>query len=498
MSRIRILPPTDHGRLDIVTSRGAYTSLGYRAAAVATREGRAYGSGSADLFLEYDRARLIAQSRAFYRDNAIYRGIIDRAVSYIIGRGFGLRVMTADAQAGQRIEAAWRRMHRQSDIRDLVTGADADARVCREAMLCGDTGAIKRDGGRLQYIEAEQITDGRSGSTGIRMDDDGRPVTYAVCPYSDKGRLTKSKSKPIPAEDFLFIVTPGRPSQTRGEPVLQSSFAMLHRINDICDSEAIAWQMLSRLALSVTREMGEQKGWNESTTDPNKAAEDKPGDIAARLMELAYANIYHGQPGDQVKGIERNIPGENFTDSLRTFLRLLGLPIGMPLELILLDWSQANYSQSRAVLEQAYQTFLVWQERIQQRYYQPLFEWRRAALLKAAGVAAGTELTTEWILPTFPWIDQLKEAQAHGIKLDRTMTTHAHVLKELNLDREEVVDACQAEVVDAIERSKSIKAEHGVDVPWQMFCGRQSPKAESPAGLRNQAADEAKKETDDA
>jgi capsid protein len=479
------------GKVIVEGGHGKYTSLGYRSAAVATREGRSYSEGSADMHLEYDRPKLIGQSRAFYRDNAIYRGIIDRAVSYIVGQGFGLRVLIDDPEAGQKLERAWSRMHKTSDIRGLVTGADADAMVCREAMICGDTGAIKRDRGLLQYVEAEQITTGRYGSTGISMDADGKPTAYHVCPYSPTGRLSTSKGKPIPASDFLFFTTPGRPSQTRGEPALQASFPMVHRINDVCDSEAIAWQMLSRIVLSVTRELGEQKAWNESTPDPNKSATDNPGDIAARLMELDYAIIYHGRPGDEVKGIERNIPGENFTQSLRTFLRLLGLPIGMPLELILLDWSQANYSQSRAVLEQAYQTFCAWQERLKERYYQPLFDWRLPALLKAAGVAVDKEsIVTEWITPTFPWIDQLKEAQAHAVKIERCLTTHAHVLKELNLDRETVVTARAAEIVDAIKRAQQIKAEHGVDVPWQLFCGLEVPKAAVPA-------DPTRKETSD-
>jgi capsid protein len=260
---------------------------------------------------------------------------------------------------------------------------------------------------------------------------------------------------------------------------------MLHRINDVCDSEAVAWQMLSRLAISVTREKGDQQGHAESIADPNKPNAAAEGDVAARLIELDYALIFNARTGDKVEGIARNIPGENFTESLRTFLRLLGLPIGMPLELILLDWSQANYSQSRAVLEQAYQTFCDWQDAMEDYHFQPLFEWQLPALLKEARVKIGDEpIAAEWIRPSFPWIDQLKEAQAHGVKLVRCMTTHAHVLKELNLDREDVVAARQREIVDAIGRAKQIKDETGVDVPWQLFCGLQVPKAETAGGIK--------------
>jgi capsid protein len=478
--RAPIRSPEAPNRLEVTGEHGKYTALGYRSARVATREGRVYSDGSGDLHLEYDRKSLINQSRAFYRDNAIYRGIINRAVSYISGSGFRLRVLGPDVAANQALEAAWRNWYRRPDVRGILSGSKSSQMVCREAMVCGDTGCLKTDQGLVQYVEAEQITDGRNG-TGIRCDEYGKPVAFGVCPYSAQGRLAVSKIKPQAAADFLFITDPSRPSQTRAEPVLQSAFAMLHRINDVCDSEAFAWQMLSRLALSVTREKGDEKAWGESVPDPSKAAPDTSGDIAARLMALDYAIIYHGVPGDKVEGIARNIPGENFTDSLRTFLRLLGLPIGMPLELILLDWSQANYSQSRAVLEQAYQTFCDWQQLLEDSYYQPLWSWKLPAIRAAAGVSESEEpIAVEWIKPSFPWIDQLKEAQAQAVKLDRCLTTHGHVCKELNLDREEVVLARMAEVTDAILRARQIETATGTAVPWQIFAGLEIPKPAAP------------------
>ncbi|MEN6336091.1 MAG: hypothetical protein ABFE01_17700, partial [Phycisphaerales bacterium] len=155
----------------------------------------------------------------------------------------------------------------------------------------------------------------------------------------------------------------------------------------------------------------------------------------------------------------------------------------------MLDWSMANYSQSRAILEQAYQTFCEGQDGAEDHQYQPMVEWWLPVLLKDAGVKAPKdEIVVEWIRPSFPWIDQLKEAQAHGVKIDRCLTTHAHVLKELNLDREEVVAAVEQEVLDAIEVAENIKTKTGKEVDWRMFCGREPAKAETPAGIRDKTS----------
>ncbi len=475
-------------RLEFEQHRGVYTALGYRSVAVAAKEGRSYPSGSGDYLIEYDRPDLLRQSRHFYRNNAIYNGIVNRAVSYIISRGFGLRVL--NTSNNEAVERVWRQWYKTAEVRGLLKGNRLAAAICREAILCGDVGQIKLGGQdqKIQLVESEQIAKGTASGIGIDLDSVGRPTKYHVCPYGKSGQLTVSKSRPYEPRDFLFLSAPDRPSQTRGVPVLQPAFPMIHRINDVCDSEAAAWQLLSRLAIAVTRETGPERAYAESIADPNKPNAAAEGDVTARVTELDYAVIFNAKPGEKAEGIARNIPGENFTDSLRTFLRLLGLPIGMPLELILLDWSQANYSQSRAVMEQAYQAFCDWQDIIEDDHYQPLLDWRLPALLKKAGVKEPEGgVIVEWTRPSWPWIDQLKEAQARGVKMDRGFMLHADVLKELGRDREQVVLGREREIRDAIDRAAKIKADKGVDVPWQLFCGLSAPKAETSAGLRDDA-----------
>jgi capsid protein len=258
-----------------------------------------------------------------------------------------------------------------------------------------------------------------------------------------------------------------RLSAIRGVPVCQSAFPMLHRINDVCDSEAIAWQLLARLALSVTRQEGPKHATAESVNDPNKSE----NALAARLTEMDYALIYHGNPGDEIRGIERNIPAQNFSESLRMFLRLLGLPLGLPLEFVLLDWTQSNYSQSRAVMEQAYQIFQDWQDMLEGFFFTPLLQWKLSHWLESGLVRTTNNVTWEWIKPTFPWIDQVKEAEAYGKKLYRCLVSQTAVCKSLNTDRDDVVTLREREIEDAIERSARLEAKHGVIVPWQHFAG---------------------------
>lgn len=461
---------------------GYYGSLGYRSARVAASEGRGYTSYPGTAHDERDRARLIAQSRDFMRNNAIYKGMIERMVSYIVGNGFELQVTSKSKTVVEKTERLWKDWFAMPEVRNLLSGAEVSRMIIRELFVAGDTLALKTDKSLIQLFESEQIDGPKSQyPNGIKKDKFGRPTFFHLCPWKSHG-LDLRGGKSVNAKDVLFLSNPERPSGVRGVPACQSSFAMLHRVNDICDSEAIAWQLLSRLAVAIERENGPLLGHTESKTDPNKSATELEGDLATRMTELGYALIFNANPGEKVTGIERNIPGKNFTESIRMFLRLLGLPIGCPLELILLDWTQSNYSQSRAVLEQAYENFVGWQRKLIAFFFAPLFKWRLDAWRSDGLVAKSANLEAGWITPTFPWIDQLKEAQAQAAKVDRGFTTHSQVCKSLRTDRAEVVEQREKEVRDAIERVQKIKADTEIDVPWQIFAGLEPPGAAKKAG----------------
>jgi len=487
-------------RIDDVR-RGTYTALGYRSARVASEEGRAYSAGSGAAHAEYDRAKLINQSRSFIRDNAIYKGMIERAVNYIIGNGFTLQMGSKSKKYNEKAESLWRQAHRRPEKRQLLTGRKVDRMVCREPLVCGDTGVIKVRGGLIQLIEAEQIAGKRSEAPdGVKKDQYGKPMEFYVSAYNNRGRLQTNAPTAYSPVDFLFITDPDRPSATRGVPPCQSVFPMLHRINDVCDSEAIAWQLLAHMAIAITREEGPEKAWGESKADPNKEGTDTSGELTTRLTELDYALVFHARPGETVSGIDRNIPGRNFSESLRIFLRLLGLPLGLPLELILLDWTKSNYSQSRAVLEQAYQSFIGWQQSLDDEYYRPLLEWRINLWQKAGLIEKRSDGKKHgWIKPTFPWIDQLKEVQAYSAKVERGFSTHTQVCKSLNADREDIVTVRDAEIRDAIKRTQKIETDTGVKVPWQIFCGLEASVAPKKSKDKEDAGadeDDRKKEDD--
>jgi capsid protein len=463
-------------RVKVTHAQGVYTAMGYRSARSGADDIDSTPGYGGDAHLQCDRPKSIEQSRFFYRNNAIYQGIIKRASGYIIGHDFTLQMTTKDPEYNRKVQGLWWDEWRKPEIRNLLSGRKTARMICNEVLLCGDTGLVKTNVDRkVQLVEAEQITRDRYGNDGIEKDQYGRPTKYHVCSYNASGNLDGRTRREIAPESFIFITDPDRPSATRGMPACQASFPMLHRINDVCDSEAISWQLLSRLAASVHRQGGSTLAAMEGRKKKKTIGGEEQ---TTYLTDLGYALMFHCEPGEEIKGIERNIPGKDFSASVRMFLRLLGLPLGMPLELVLLDWTQSNYSQTRAVLWQAYyQNFKDWQDLIGDSGYDELLTWKIDAWERKRWIRKPKEDPYEhnWIKPTFPWLDQLKEAQAYALRMDRTFGTHGMVLKSLDMDPDEVLQEREQEIRKAIDRVAKIKADTGVDVPWQLFAGLQSP-----------------------
>ena len=458
--------------------RGAYTQFGYKSVRTLGRDGVSAQAGTGELHAERDLRRLINASRMFYRDNSIYQGLIGSAVRNVIGRGWTLRATTDDSDWNTKAEALWRRFWKRPGVRNTLSGRRIERMVCREQLICGHTGVALTDvrGGALQLFEAEQFrhpSRRRSDRSPIEVDGYGSPSRYWLAPWTGT-RVDPTKARAYTPETFLFVSDPERPSGMRSVPPAQASFPMLHRINDVCDSEAVAYQMLSRIALSITRETGGPLPGEGNAEDPTKTATD--GDLATQLTELDYALIFHGKKGEKVEGVDRNVPGKNFSETLRMFLRLMGLPLGLPLEVILLDWTKSNYSQSRAVLEQAFLAFMEIQDLLEDLFYTPVYEWwLQWALSRGELKPRADQALHAWRRPTFPWLDKLKEAQAYGEKVDRGFCSFTSVVTSLNDDPDRVRNEIKRETIEAIKAAQEIKEETGVEVPWEPFAGKKAP-----------------------
>lgn len=475
---------------------GVYTALGYRSADLERKSSRPAGGGSGDYHARYDRELLGKIAARFDRDNGIYEGILGRFCDSITGpEGFTLDPATGNKRLDARIRSDWARFGEKPEVRRSFDWLECQRLTLRSIANDGDIAALITDRRQFEFVEAPRIATptgqakkkaasdrGNTIDQGVELDALGGPVAYYVGKWTPDGARISQALRRIPEESVVFAANRKRFSQTRGIPILTSTFAMIHRINDVNDSEAIAWQNLAKFAIGITRENGAEQAYSESSAAPelDSRTSSDPELVAKRVVEIAEGIIFHGKPGERIEPIARSLPGQQFPESVRMFLRLIGLPIGLPLEVILLDYSKTNYTASRAALEQAFRMFVAWQRWLKRKIYSPLYvawlEWQIAA-----GVYPNRPSTFihSWLAPEFPWVDHLKEAQAWGQRLDRGLATQSMALRSINMDHDDWLDTREKEVEAAIERAQRLEKQHGVTVPWQVFAGLPTSKSDS-------------------
>lgn len=460
---------------------GKYTQLGYKAATYARSNGVAPAQNvSADADIRYDGPTLRAESRRMFNDNGLYASVINRLTDNVIGGGFSLQARTSDEDVNDTLESLWEDFTESPEITDKFDWYEVERLVLQHILIDGDVGLLKTNAGLLQIIEANRIFNAQAGvnttgnhiENGIEVDSLGKLINFYVSDYVGYG-TSVSPGKPYSASDMIFIANRDRASQTRGVPKLVSVMPIMHMIMDILTSEAISWQTISKFAMAIKRMNGPEQAYQESdvNTDSTSAS-----DLPARVQQFDFATIVNLQPGEDIESIKREIPSMTFEQSILVFIRLLGLPVGLPLELTMLNYQGLNYSSARASLNQAYKAFNCIQRGLKNKLHKKVYKWKVQEWVTKGLVPNLPDIFNHnWTTPSFPFVDPLKETESFTKQIDTGISSLTEVLSSLNKDPDAVIAQRELEVTKAIELAQKIKEATGVEVPWQIFAGVTTP-----------------------
>lgn len=468
-------------------------ATGYRAAEVLRESGRPLPlGGTADRHLRLDRYVLAREALQLDRNNPLYKALLERALDAILGRdGFSLQVRTEDPKLNAQIEECWRQFAEEPEVRGLFSWHECERLALRAILNCGDVGVARTSERKIRYVEWEQITTTAGGDTsiqpvpgggridqGVELDQLDRPVAYHVARYNTFGQIQPGTSERIPATDFLLPGHRERFTQTRGVPALAHVMALVHRLNDILDSEAIAWQQIARFAVAFNFPGSTLAGIDLTTADTDDV--DQPPDLTNRYVETEQGTFFFGEPGESVNGIKRDIPAAQFPASVQQFLMLMGMAVGIPYSVLSLDYSKTTYTSSRAELEQAFRMFIRRQRELIRGHHAPIVRWWLQWMMDAGEIEA-REYPFAWTAPEFPWIDQLSEAQAWGIRIDRGLATQREALASVGTDLEDWRAARLDEIRWAREKAGELSAEQPDQPPvdWRYLAGLQVSQTQS-------------------
>ena len=345
----------------------------------------------------------------------------------------------------------------------------------RSFLRDGDVATVKLGNGLLQTVEGDLIASPNASQLsnrmvdGVELDAAGRPVRFWLIDESsmetrnNAGRAALQGTIAKDAQDVLFLARRKRLGQTRGEPAFAQSAWLFDQIDGHIEAVVTAARMAACFGVLVRR----PGGFAGVPTSPSSDST-----IERKDFRLEPGMVKQLEADEEVTTLSPAQPTQNFPDFLATIGRLLGLPFGLPLELVFLDFSKTNYSSARASLLQAYRKFRVDQFRFIAHWLAPIYRWKVAEWI-ADGKLDPLEdaLTHTWIPPGWQWIDPKAEADGHALALDLGLTTVAEIVEATGRDSAELFAA----------RSREIKAMREAGLPDVRSVGTRDPIPPKPA-----------------
>jgi len=464
--------------------KGEYGLFGHKVTNLANEQGTGSSPSTGDYQSRYERPTLVNLMRKMMDENIFVSSMADRLCTNLMGaNGFSLQARTGDPEINALIEKEiWPRFTSRPEYRDMFNWTECQYGVCQDAMFVGDIGAIKLRNGQLQMTESEWINspnqeqirklNGLRVEQGVAMTNGGKLRGFFVTPPDTFGQPSPVNAKYVKSKDFIYVNAPvQRFSRTRPLPPFIQCMSSVWRLDDILDSEAYAWELLSKYAIIINKDNATEDGY--ALSDERTDISDNDSYITDRATEIDGGTLFWGNKGETVSGVNRNLPGKDFPGSLRAFVQMFSMRLGLPLEILMLDWSKTNFSSGKAALSQASTMIRRYQAHIIDKFHKRVYEWVISRAIAEGYLEETPDIYThEWFPPVMPWINPKDEAEGYGIMVDRGIVNYNDVLKMNGKDIDTENDTREKIIREAIDRSKKIEEDTGVSVPYQSFTGQ--------------------------
>lgn len=446
---------------------------------------------------EADYLRMLELARDFDRNDSIVGQTVQRAIDNILQDGFALDPDTGDSGLDAELKARWNEWAEDEDACDVAgerTFWDIEETCLRSAFVDGDICVLpNRDTGGLELVEAHRLRTPRNTKRnvvhGILLDERRRRLEYwftkeDLDPHRALARVSDTKAYPVRDEDghrqVFHIYTSKRASQTRGITVFAPIVDLLAGVEDLGFAKLIQAQTVSCFAIFRQRELGMQI----PSGDPKKGAQttDTLTDGSTRLIEGLHAGLeVKGAPGEKFVGFSPNVPNPEFFPHIKLLLTLIGINLGLPLVLVLLDSSETNFSGWRGAVDQARLGFRRCQRRVKGRLHRPVYRWKLrqwgaddSDLARRIANPDGSVdiFKHRWRTPRWPYIEPLKDASAALLRRRNAMTSarrqHGEEGEDYGEIRREIIEDNAAMIEDAHLKAEELKRKHkGLQVTWR-------------------------------
>jgi lambda family phage portal protein len=367
-----------------------------------------------------------AQGRNLYLLNAYARHVINAMVANLVGCGIKpqSRVMMPRKYEpiepfNDKVDTAWERWAEAEGFYWKQGFTLQEKLVAGEILVRFATPTDGRDIPlTLDLIKSERLALNNTFRNrppnvvqGIEFDRNGTRSAYWIYPEEPSDQaLMQSDPVRVPADQILHIYDPLEPGQIRGLSRFMTTGGTFEAINQYLDFLMLKERIAASFALMITR----QQGLNFPTPDGSTSQTDPQGNTQDYFEG---GMIFHGQPGEDIKGVSSAVQPEEVDKMIQVMLRMAACGFDTSYELISRDLSEVTYLSARQGENQDRRIWEPQQTALNRQFNCPV----RKEFIRLGSVMGKWRIpdgqldqycAAEWIPDGWDWVDPSKDVKS--------------------------------------------------------------------------------------
>ena len=374
------------------------------------------------------RRTIRSRARHEIANNSYARGLIVTLADYVVGDGPLLQLLTDDDDYNGAVEAAygrwaasigWAEKLRTMHMARVGDGESFGLLVTRRRPV--DACALDVRLLECDRVASPSMLPSPREVDGIRLDESGDPVSYAVLREHPGSNLFLNADKDeYPAERVLHYFRPDRPEQHRGVSELAPSLPLYSLLRRYCLAVLKAAETAAKVELVLKTDAPANE---DDTHEPPQA-----GDPFYLSPEGATFLPNQWDMG----GFTPTQPSTTHKEFVGQVLREIGRAQCVPYNIVAGDSSEYNYASGQLDKQMFFLDVSVNQQRLQSMVVDRVFgEWTREASLLPGYLPSRFSLRLRTESPEHQWlwtrpehVDPEKEARAQHVRLNEAGTSN--------------------------------------------------------------------------
>lgn len=448
---------------------------------------------------EGDLFRMMEYSRDFMRNDMVLPQAVRRLVANVLQGGFTPDPNTGDREIDLQLLARWNQWagmdgRGRCDLAGEASFHDLEKLALLQVIVDGDICFLPIDeADALESMEAHRLRTPNNTSRnvvfGVLLDENRRRLEYwftrdEIAPTAPVSRVADVRRVAARSEEgdrqVFHLYRPERTSQTRGITHFAPFMNALGMLDEIQFATLVQRQIVS--CFGFIRELPPSfRGGAPAPTGATSTEQLADGTVRT-LMGIGPGMEIQTRPGEKVTAFSPNIPNPEYFPHTLLILTFIAINLDLPVQVLLLDAKQTNFSGWRGAIDQARLGLRQIQRWLADWFHREVWRWRvRRAMAEDAALRAAANrgdvaiFAHVWKLPRWPYIQPVEDVTSDLMRLRGLLASPTTVVAERgDQDFSEIVDGTIRDNRYAIEQAKTAAAE----------INRQFPEDRSPVDWR--------------